>query len=162
MSVSALDFSEADTNRLYERVIRQIQPLEVISPDKKHTAVYWQTHPGIYGKNCSHIIIRDKTGKIMAEHNLRDHGGRLVAVAHWSPDSRFCIFTTISAGGHSPWQFEPYIYSAADKRFRFLGDSLDAVINPEFRFEPPSTVLFATRQGNISLKSSSLISTNVP
>ena len=75
-----------------------------------------------------------------------------MAVARWSPDSKFCVLTTISAGGHSPWQFEPYVFSVASRRFRFLGDgSFEAVINPDFRFAAPATVLFTTRQGTTPL-----------
>lgn len=143
--------SEA-TNALYDRIESQHNTQVIASPDGKLKALYRQTHPGVYGHNPGKISIINKGGKVVASHLLIDNGGRLVAVAHWSPDSQFCVFTTISSGGHSPWQFGPYVFSTANGTFRFLGDSFYTVIDPEFHFGPPSTVFFVTRQGAIPLK----------
>jgi hypothetical protein len=138
--------SDAQNNALYRRIYGQTEPQETSSPDHKLTAVYWQTHPGVYGQNVGAITIHDHDGRIIARNYLTDDGGRLVAVAHWSPDSRFCVFTTISAGGHSPWHFDPYVFSASDLSFRSLNDSVDAVIDPDFHFKSASTVYFTTRE----------------
>jgi hypothetical protein len=144
--------SDAETSALYHRIEGQTKPQATTSPDQKFAAVYWQTHPGSYGQNVGRITIHEPGGRVIAQQDLTDYGGRLVAVAHWSPDSRFCVFTTISAGGHSPWRFDPYVFSAADKSFRLLADSLDAVIDPDFSFEPPATACFKTRQQITRLK----------
>ena len=147
-----LHLSEQATSELYERVQSQRQPQQVVSPDQRLRAVYRQTHPGVYGRNAGRVTILDQRGQVLASHILANHGGRLVALARWSLDSRFCVFTTISAGGHSPWQFEPYVFSAASRRFRFLGDSFAAVTDPEFHFLAPATVFFTTRQGVVPLQ----------
>ena len=144
--------SDEAVNELYHRVESQRLPQEVASLDHQFRAVYRQTHPGRYGRNFGRVTILDRDGRVLASYLLADNGGRLVAVAHWSPDSKLCVFTTISAGGHSPWQFKPYVFSVASRTFRFLGDSFEAVIDPEFHFAAPDTVLFTTRQGVIPLQ----------
>ena len=145
--------SDEATNAVYDRVESQRQPQAVASPDQQLKAVYRQTHPGVYGLNAGRVAIFDRSGQMLATHVFADLGGRLVAIAHWSPDSKFCVFTTISAGGHSPWHFDPYVFSAASRKFRLLGDgAFAAVIDPEFRVTAPATALFTTRQGTIPLQ----------
>jgi Tol biopolymer transport system component len=95
--------SDEDVNRLYDRILNDTAAHEAISPDGKLKAVYRQIHPGIYGCNFGRVAIYNSGKKAVASFDLTDYAGRLVAVARWSPDSRFCVFTTISAGGHSPW-----------------------------------------------------------
>ena len=154
LSVSAEEpahISDEASEALICRIRRQIGPQSIGSPNNLLRVVYWQTHPGVYGDNCSRVVIRTSGGQILARHDLEAHGGRLVVLAKWSPDSRFCFFTTTSAGGHSPWQFEPYVFSVADRRFRFLGDTLEAVIDPNFKFEPPATVVLTTSDKIIHL-----------
>ena len=63
---------------------------------------------------------------------------RLVSQIRWSPDSKFLMFTTASSGGHSPWHFKTFLFSAADKSFRDVETAADGSVGaPEFRFEPP-------------------------
>jgi hypothetical protein len=131
-----------DTSALCARIERQTKPQTVVSPNKQFRAVYRQTHPGVYGRNSGRVTIQDRSGRVLASRDLTENGGRLVAVARWSTDSGFCVFTTISAGRHS-WHFDPYIFSVADSSFR-IPYSPYAVINPEFRFASPAIVTFTT------------------
>ena len=136
--------SDDDINALYARVLDDTAAHTVSSPDGKLKAVYRQMHPGCYGRNFARITIHN-SAKAIASFDLRDYAGRLVAVARWSPDSRFCVFTTVSAGGHSPWHFDPYIFSVRDRSLYSLAGSTDAVIDPEFRFAQPALLIVTTR-----------------
>jgi dipeptidyl aminopeptidase/acylaminoacyl peptidase len=143
--------SDRAVNKLYDRILSDSSSHEVISPDGKLKLVYRQVHPGVYGSNFGRVTIYGQDGREVASRDLKENGGRLVAIAKWSPDSKFCVFTTISAGGHSPWQFEPYVFSVQDLKFQFIGNSFDAVIDPQLRFESPHTVLFMIREGIIPM-----------
>jgi hypothetical protein len=59
---------------------------------------------------------------------------RLNAYASWSPDSRFLVMTTDSAGGHSPWHFETFVFSVSDGTLRQVDPITRPVVRPDFTF----------------------------
>jgi hypothetical protein len=70
---------------------------------------------------------------------------RLSAEAAWSPDSQFIVMTTDSAGGHSPWHFESFVYSVKDDTLRRV-DPVDGsllIVRPTFTFVGPHQVRMA-------------------
>jgi dipeptidyl aminopeptidase/acylaminoacyl peptidase len=72
---------------------------------------------------------------VIAQHTFPE---RLVSQIRWSPDSQFLLFTTASAGGHSPWHFKTYAFYVADKSFRDVESAAGGSVGAaDFRFEPP-------------------------
>lgn len=148
---------EDETNALFDRVYSNTHTQKVVSPDGKLIAVYSQTHPGATGgngRNFGLITIYAHAGRVVLLQKLASNwgDGRLVAVARWSPDSKFCVFSTISAEGHSPWHFDPYVFSLSDRRIGPLDDSVGAVVDWNFKFTPPDTLYVMTRQGIVHIR----------
>ncbi len=69
--------------------------------------------------------------------------GHIVARIAWSPDSRFLVLTTSSAGGHSPWHYKTYVYVAADRTLRYVDDGIGLVLSPDFKFVGPHQIKLA-------------------
>jgi hypothetical protein len=93
------------------------------------------------------LIIYDGQGQsptdIIARHDFQQ---RTLAHIAWSPDSKFLVFTTDSSGGHSPWHSKAFLYSAPDRSFRFMDESIGSVLNPgEFHFEPPDIAVMGVQ-----------------
>lgn len=65
---------------------------------------------------------------------------RLIAHIEWSPDSKFLVMTTVSAGGHSPWHFESYVYCLNDTSLRKMDDVIGPVLDARFEFVGPHSV----------------------
>jgi len=105
-----------------------------ISPNKSLEARFSQTSPENWRENLGRVVIR-KRKHVLTEHYF---GSRLIARAAWSPDSKFCVFTTVSSGGHSPWHFDSYVFRLSDLSFHYMDDVIGCVINPDFAFEAPS------------------------
>ncbi len=84
------------------------------------------------------VIAMTATGK--SESYVSYDLPRLVAQCSWSPDSRYLVLTTVSAGGHSPWHFNSYVYSVADKSLRYMDDVVGLVGAADFKFVDPHTV----------------------
>ena len=81
---------------------------------------------------------------VIAQHNFP---GRVVSQIRWSPDSQFLLFTTASAGGHSPWHFKTYVYCITDKSFRDLESVAAGSIGAaQLRFEPPDVAVLQLSQ----------------
>lgn len=66
-----------------------------------------------------------------------DHG-RGVAFARWSPDSSYFVFSTVSSGGHHPWQFFTYVYSAGGSGLHLLDSLVGAVVRQKFTMAAPN------------------------
>ena len=65
---------------------------------------------------------------------------RLFAEIEWSPNSKFIVMTTVSAGGHSPWHFKSYVYCVEDNTLRYMDDVIGLVVAAKFEFVGPHTV----------------------
>ena len=65
---------------------------------------------------------------------------RLIDHIAWSPDSKFLVMTTYSAGGHSPWHDMSYVYCVDDKSLRYMDDIIGLVVDDKFKFVGPHTV----------------------
>jgi len=108
----------------------------VSSPDSALTAICVQTRqPWSHPENISLVYMRDSRGGILARTTF---GERIVVRARWSPDSRYCVFTTANAQGHSPWHQHSYVFCRSDRSFRYMDEVVGAVIEHEFTFEPPA------------------------
>jgi hypothetical protein len=107
------------------------------SPNQRWSAHFRQTAPEAAHGNRGEVTIYHD-GRKRLTHELP----RLVASAAWSPDSKFCVFTTVNAGGHSPSFFTAYVFSLAHHTFRRVDDIVGDVSNPDFKFEAPDIVLF--------------------
>jgi len=79
-----------------------------------------------------------------------DIGGRILQVAHWSPDSQFFLFTTsLSGGAHGGWHYTPFLYCAADQSFRSgLEEVVGNVLASEFGFESPDLAVLTLQDGD--------------
>jgi hypothetical protein len=66
----------------------------------------------------------------------------------WSPDSKFLLFTTESAGGHSPWHFRTFAFCIADKSFRDVEPAVGSVMSQKFHFEPPDVAVMIVQKGD--------------
>ena len=77
-----------------------------------------------------------KRGQVVASTSI---GSLVLQCAHWSPDSRFLLFTTSpSRGGHGGWHYRTFVYCAGDHRFTDdLEDVLGNVLASDFSFESP-------------------------
>jgi hypothetical protein len=73
-------------------------------------------------------------------HYVRHDFPRLCAQLQWSPDSRYLVMTTVSAGGHSPWHFKAYVYSVSDGTLRYMDDVIGLIVSPDFKFVGAHTV----------------------
>jgi hypothetical protein len=65
---------------------------------------------------------------------------RVVVMIGWSPDSKFLVMTTASSGGHSPWNFQSYVFCVADRTIRYMDETIGTVLNPDFKFVGPHMV----------------------
>lgn len=84
----------------------------------------------------------DELGHLYARHDI---GTRLVAELRWSPDSQFVVLTTTSAGGHSPYHFETFVFCVSDKSLRYMDDVTGIVLDSAFHFETPDVAVMTVR-----------------
>jgi hypothetical protein len=113
------------------------------SPDGHWSVHFRQTAPDSEHGNYGEVTVY-RDGRKLLTHNLP----RLVARAVWSPNSKYCVFTSVNAQGHSPWNFTAYVFSTAHRSaarhgFRRLDDIVGDVTEPDFQFESPDTVIFS-------------------
>ena len=99
---------------------------------------YRQTAPDDEWNNWGEVTIY-QNGRELLKHRLP----RLIARARWSPDGKYCVFTTVNSHGQSPWNFTAYVFSTARHGFRRLDDVVGDVTDPDFQFEAPDIVVFS-------------------
>lgn len=108
-------------------------PQSFRSPDRslvaKVTALK-QLHK--YGGNPSAIQIINGYGHVLArrDHSIFPNQGLIVCKAGWTKDSRFFVYETSEAGGHSPWHSPTFFYSRKKHRFYSLDAALQAFGDP--------------------------------
>src|SRR5260370_40443831 len=72
--------------------------------------------------------------------------GYYVYRAKWSPDSQFFVYSLVSSGGHSPWQFPIMGYSRKANAIAKFSDMIDAkpTLSGDFNFAGPHTLTATT------------------
>ena len=91
------------------------------------------------------VEIRTRKGhKIWSEDfSSPDHDhGRGVGFAAWSPDSKYFVFSTVSSGGHHPWQFYTYAYGRMKDAVYLLDSFVGEIIDKTFTVTAPNTFTF--------------------
>jgi hypothetical protein len=83
----------------------------------------------------------------------RFFSGRFISKMMWSPDSQFIVLCSESAGGHSPWHFNSYLWSRDDRKFRSIDFRAGPVVSDELRFTAPHKLIvkIAPRAGDKTL-----------
>ena len=108
----------------------------ISSPDDALTAISAQTRqPWSHPQKISLVQIRDAYGHVVAKTTF---GDRIVVRAQWSPDSRYCVFTTANAQGHSPWHQHSYVFCRSDRSFRYMNEVVGSIIDHDFTFDRPA------------------------
>jgi hypothetical protein len=89
------------------------------------------------------IEIRNAKGRKVWSEDFgspdHDHG-RGVAFASWSPNGNYFVFSTVSSGGHHPWQFFTYAYSRRDNDLYLLDPMVGEVVEPQFALTAPDRI----------------------
>jgi hypothetical protein len=128
-------------------------PLTYLSPDGKLTARIVPTGREAGAKQITNdsasghgleyecrVEIYTRQGHKLWEEDFSspdaDHG-RGVAFARWSPDSNFFVFSTVSSGGHHPWQYYTYAFSRQKRHLYLLDPLLGEVVEQEFTLAAP-------------------------
>lgn len=100
----------------------------------------------------SRVVIRTGDGKLLTSKDYsspRGMNGYYVATAKWSPDSQFFVYSMMSSGGHSPWQFPMWVYSRQKNLFADFSAMIgnNPTVSADFKFTGPHTVSATTWQG---------------
>jgi hypothetical protein len=122
-----------------------------VSPDKTMRAVVvpadvsLDTTPDME----SRVVIRSIGGDTVAskDHSSpRGANGYYVYRAKWSPNSQYFVYSMVSSGGHSPWQFPTMVYGRKQDRIVGLSDMINGnpAVSGEFKFTGPHTLLATT------------------
>ena len=75
----------------------------------------------------SRIVIRGHNGDTVTskDHSSpRGMNGHYVYRGVWSPDSQYFVYSLISSGGHSPWSFPIWVFSAKRMQFARFSDMI--------------------------------------
>src|SRR5258708_12045630 len=134
-----------------EASCRSVMPEIFVSPDKTMRAVVvladvsLDTTPDME----SRVVIRSSDGDTLTskDHSSpRGMNGYYVYRAKWSPDSQFFVYSLVSSGGHSPWQFPIMVYSRKANAIAKFSDMIDGkpTLSGDFNFAGPHTVTATT------------------
>jgi hypothetical protein len=134
-----------------EASCRSVMPEIFVSPDKTMRAVVLpadvslDTTPDME----SRVVIRSSDGETLTskDHSSpRGMNGYYVYRAKWSPDSQFFVYSLVSSGGHSPWQFPIMVYSRKANAIAKFSDMIDAkpTLSGDFNFAGPHTLTATT------------------
>jgi hypothetical protein len=122
-----------------------------VSPDKTMRAV-----SGVVSRLTSagstiesRVVIRSSDGETLTskDHSSpRGMNGYYVYRAKWSPDSQFFVYSLVSSGGHSPWQFPIMVYSRKANAIARFSDMIDGkpTLSGDFNFAGPHTLTATT------------------
>src|ERR1700733_4783981 len=98
--------------------------------------------------NESVVEIHDVDNHVLATDNLRSatqSNGRNVQKTAWTPDSQFFVFSTASSGGHSPWNWQTYVYNRKTNQFLELDNFTGPIIKRDFAISPPDWIEVAVQ-----------------
>ena len=68
----------------------------------------------------SRVVIRGRNRETIASKDFsspRGANGYYVYRGAWSPDGQYFVFSLVSSGGHSPWSWPIWVYSAKRSQF---------------------------------------------
>jgi hypothetical protein len=99
----------------------------------------------------SRVVIRNSKRETLNSKDYsspRGFNGYYIVNAKWSPDSRFFVYSMISSGGHSPWQFPIAVYGrdaaqgGEKDRIVEFSDLINGspTVSPDFKFIGPHTL----------------------
>jgi hypothetical protein len=128
-------------------------PLRYVSPDRTLTAMIVPLGRDLGAKQiqdyleyeCRVDIYDAKRRRVWSEDfGSPDHDhGRGVAFACWSPDSNYFVFSTVSSGGHHPWEYFTYAFDRQHRILRVLNDLVGPVVQTKFRLSSPDIISLA-------------------
>ena len=75
----------------------------------------------------SRVVIRTQRGDtvLSKDHSSpRGANGHYVHRGVWSPDSQYFVYSLVSSGGHSPWSFPMWVFSAKRGQFARFSDMI--------------------------------------
>jgi hypothetical protein len=130
---------------------RNVVPEVFVSPDKTMRAlvvpadVSLDTTPDME----SRVVIRSASGDTVTskDHSSpRGTNGYYVYRAKWSPDSQYFVYSMVSSGGHSPWQFPTMVFGRKQSRIVRFSDMINdnPTVSGEFKFTGPHTLTATT------------------
>jgi dipeptidyl aminopeptidase/acylaminoacyl peptidase len=114
------------------------------SPDGSFIAVISSTEEQS-PENTVTIVSKEKGSQ--AEFPMTSQGGgngRHVLKSEWSPDSKFFVFSTFSAGAHSSWNFKTFVYSVDANKFVSVDEKVRPVTDERFQLISPHTLQVET------------------
>jgi len=130
---------------------RNVAPEIFVSPDKALRAVVLPVDVNLDATPDmeSRVVIRSSEGKTLAskDHSSpRGMNGYYLDRGMWSPDSQFFVYSLVSSGGHSPWQFPMMVYSRRANAFAKFSDMIDGkpTLSGDFNFTGPHTMTATT------------------
>jgi len=106
---------------------------EIASPDGKFMAQI-VSKEAEFTEDGVTVISRESGSQ--AEFAMTSQGGgngRYVLKSEWSSDSKFLVFSTFSAGGHSGWNFKTFVYSVDANKFVSVDEKVRAVTDENFQ-----------------------------
>lgn len=127
-----------------------LRPQVFPSPDKALRAIVFPVGMDLHATPDmeSRVVIRANAAELVTskDHSSpRGTNGYYVVQAKWSPDSQFFVYTTMSSGGHSPWQFPAFVFSRAKGVIVSLNDLIGGPTTSEkFTFTGPHTLTAET------------------
>jgi hypothetical protein len=126
---------------------QSVKPRFFTSPDKATLASVLAVDKSLNATPDmeSNVVIRFPDGATLASKDYSSPDGAngyYVLNAKWSPDSQFFVFSTMSSGGHSPWSFPIWVYSAGKKQFASFSEMINGspTISGTFTIAKPHTL----------------------
>jgi hypothetical protein len=107
----------------------------------------------------SRVVIRTARGDtVMSRDHSSPRGanGHYVYRGSWSPDSQYFVYSLVSSGGHSPWSWPIWVFSAKRGQFARFSDMIAGrpTLSGDFTFAAAHTLTAMTwpRDGDIEHK----------
>ena len=75
----------------------------------------------------SRVVVRGRNGDtIMSKDHSSPRGanGHYIYRGAWTPDSQYFVYSLVSSGGHSPWSFPIWVFSAKRAQFARFSDMI--------------------------------------
>lgn len=130
---------------------QNVKPRKFTSPDKKFVALVLAADKSLNDTPDmeSNVVINSSSGsKLTAKDYSSPDGanGYYVLNAKWSPDSQYFVYSMMSSGGHSPWSFPIWVYSATKNQFASFSDMIGGAptVSGDFKIAAPHTLNAST------------------